>query len=100
MDFMYSRSFCDLRFYLPFLTEPDWPVLLVLLSGFRRGVISEIWQAVPGQYVFNLTSSSQYQENANIKDILSHFAADREIGDNYGQRLTTFYRVSLELSTG
>ncbi|KAL9968685.1 hypothetical protein ACROYT_G020803 [Oculina patagonica] len=64
-----------------------------LAQGFRRGVIREIWQSVPGQYVFNLTSSTRYQENPNIKDIVKHFNAHRDIGDNYGQRLTTFYRA-------
>lgn len=59
----------------------------------------EIWQSVPGDYVFNLTSSAEYQENPNIKDILNHFHAHIEIGNNYGQRLTTFYRVSFKLFT-
>ncbi|XP_020610810.1 uncharacterized protein LOC110049362 [Orbicella faveolata] len=62
-------------------------------QGFRHGVTREIWQSVSGQHLYNLTSSSQYQESPTIKDTLNHFVANENIGNNYGQRLTTFYRA-------
>lgn len=102
-------GFGELSFLLTLLARLFWPslrladsndlsYLINLSSGFRHGVLREIWQDVPGQHVYNLTSSSKYQENPTIKDILNHFDANKNIGDNYGQRLTTFYRVSFKLS--
>ena len=101
--------FGELSFLLTLLAHLFWPSFRLadsndlsypinLSSGFRHGVIREIWQYVLGQHVYNLTSSSKYQENPTIKDILNHFDANKNIGDNYGQRLTTFYRVSFKLS--
>ena len=98
--FMYCRPFLSVyRFYFVSFDKLRQTYVNRLLSGFRRGVMREIWQSVQGDYVFNLTSSSEYQENPKIKDILNHFDAHIKIADNYGQRLTTFYRVSFKLFT-
>lgn len=90
-------NFAGLSFLTSFRLTDSNELSYRLSTGFRRGVIREIWQAVSGQHVYNLTSSSEYQENPTIKDILNHFDAHKNIGDNYGQRLTTFYRVSFKV---
>lgn len=62
-------------------------------GDFKRGVLRELWQSVQGNYVANFTSSSRYQDSPDIKDAINHFSAPWNIGDNYGQRLTSFYRA-------
>ncbi|CAH3188258.1 unnamed protein product, partial [Porites evermanni] len=60
--------------------------------GLSHGVTREIWQSITGSYVFNLTSSSEFEGTPNIKDTITHFER-QSIGDDYGQRMTTFYRA-------
>ncbi|XP_031566954.1 uncharacterized protein LOC116301920 [Actinia tenebrosa] len=64
----------------------------VLIQALNPGVRRELWQTIPGDSVANLTSSNEYQSKAaNIIDILPSLDAPIDIGEVYGQKLTTYF---------
>ncbi|XP_067049279.1 uncharacterized protein [Acropora muricata] len=62
-------------------------------ADFKRGVVRELWQSLPGKYVSNFTSSQSYPNQPKFKETIKWFYADINIGINYGQRLSSFYRA-------
>lgn len=69
----------------------------IYFIALNPGVKRELWQAIPGNTVVNLTSSNEYQNKTpNIIDILTSLEAPIDIGDGYGQKLTTYFLVSIQ----
>ena len=74
-------------------------ILTVLFSAVPYGVKRDLWADIPGDFVANLTSSPKYVNNSDmsISDILNRFDASFDAGDNFGQRLTTFFMVNAKI---
>ena len=69
-------------------------LLIISFPAVPHGVKRELWQKVYGNFVTDLTSSPKFINNsASITDILDKFDAEYDVGDDFGQRLTTYFMV-------
>ncbi|SKA80301.1 PA14 domain-containing protein [Prosthecobacter debontii] len=66
------------------------------LTAKAGGLLREVWTAVSGYQLANLTNSSAYAGTPNITDILPNLETPSNWADNYGQRLTGFLQVPME----
>ncbi|MEL0120927.1 MAG: PA14 domain-containing protein, partial [Opitutae bacterium] len=57
----------------------------------RGGVLyREVWESIGGGSVQNLTSNKKFKEEPDTTEYISDFDAPRNVGDNYGQRISGF----------
>ena len=57
----------------------------------REGVLyREVWEGIGGGSVQNLTSNKKFKEEPDTTEYISDFDAPRNVGDNYGQRISGF----------
>ena len=57
------------------------------------GVIREVWFDVPGYQVSDLTSDPNFPNNPSSTEVLDKMDAPYNIGDNYGSRLSGYFRA-------
>ncbi|XP_020914263.2 uncharacterized protein LOC110251852 [Exaiptasia diaphana] len=66
--------------------------VIVCIQGLDRGAKRELWQGILGDQVYDLTSSPKYKNQpADIVTILTLLEAPDDIGENYGQRVTSYF---------
>ena len=57
----------------------------------REGVLlREIWEGIAGSNVNNLTSNPKYKEDPDISEYISEFTIEKNIGEDYGLRITGY----------
>ncbi|MCF8302368.1 MAG: T9SS type A sorting domain-containing protein [Bacteroidales bacterium] len=65
--------------------------ITIKVGKFGEGyALRQVWQDVPGVYVEKLTSIPEYPENPDLEEPLESLATPKNIGDNYGTRISGF----------
>ena len=60
------------------------------LKSERAFYTGEVWESIGGGSVQNLTSNKKFKEEPDTTEYISDFDAPRNVGDNYGQRISGF----------
>ena len=57
----------------------------------REGVLyREVWEGIPGDRVQQLTANKKFKEEPDSTEYISALDAPRNVGDNYGQRISGY----------
>lgn len=55
----------------------------------------EVYKNIPGNTLSSLTSNPKYPSKPDVTSKIKKMKTPRNVGDQYGLRLTTFYVVSI-----
>ena len=57
------------------------------------GIIREVWYDIPGYQVSDLTAQQSYPNKPSSLEVLDKFDAPFNVDDNYGSRLSGYFRA-------
>ena len=68
-------------------------ILLSVLVA-ESGVVMEIWNNIPGSNIMDLKQDKRFPNKPDSASVVPTMATKVNIGDNYGLRLTAYYKVN------
>lgn len=64
-----------------------------MFPAAKNGVVYELWQNIGTNFIAKLKEDPRFPSNPDKMEILPNFESAKNFADNYGARLTTYYRV-------
>ena len=63
------------------------------ISAAQNGVVKEVWNNINGLYLYQLRQSPNFPDKPDTTSSETSMASKPGMGNNYGLRLTAYYKV-------
>ena len=81
--------FCNNQIFLVYVNKNLTTVVVVA----QPGVTMQIWKNIPGNNVYQLKENPRFPDKPDSSSVIPNMATPVNTMDNYGLRLTAYYKV-------